>query len=408
MCSLESFERFLQKIRFRSLCNKPQQLVFKKPITTKGMSVKQILYTAVDNDGQDRSGYVEARNNQEALEVLSDQGLSEISFFDDASLAISRDNLAGLGEREIEAMSRLEVRLRKSPRFSTFIIEVIKLNRFIVNAGIALLLWGLYDQNRYLILIGAAIAMAMPLVATWNYRVVANYDKFLSACALGDWDTAISLCGKLRDKMKSPEMAFDLDVRLAGILAAQGSLEPALQSLEKWRHEFDSDSPGMYESRVAIVFHAAGRYEDFLQHLRDAYFKSAQSQTIVLDLALAEARLGDPEKAAVLLKTVKTEELPVYGFGFIEWAQGMIDSRTDSGEPELHLSLALSALLEFAETPAVWPSLAVCTGDYALCMRGSRSTDEVGEMLSKVWKIICVQGEKDVVEKLAKLYPNLE
>ena len=369
--------------------------------------VKKVLYSAIDEVGSERSGYVDAKSNRDAIELLTNDGLSEIKLHDDGALAIRRDDLNELSEDELEAKARFELKVRSKPSFTSFIMEVLRVNRSIILIGLALFFWGLSDENYYLLAFGAAVSLSMPLLSIWNYRTVSNYDRLLRAFAEGEWDKALSLIELLRKHMKLPEMEFDLDIRKASINSANGSLDSALQSLERWRSEFEEVSPGMYESRVASVYLASGHHEEYVDSMRDAFFKSSQSQTLILDLALAEARLGDHTKAELLLKAVNMEELPIYGVPFIEWVKGAIEKKNGSADAEFHLALAVSGFLEMGENPAVWTSLAVCIGDYASCLTEEQSNDKAQQLLESVWTILNVHGEESLTKGLLLKYPNL-
>ena len=371
------------------------------------MVLKKILYTATDIHGKEVSSFIDTNSNKEAIELLSEKGFTNIRFHDDIATAIDRNSLDNLSDTELERIAKFEAAIRVKPRFMTFIIEVFRVNKILIISGVCLSLWGLYDANRYLIAIGLILSLSMPLRSIWNYRVVNGYDKLLRAYARGQIEAATRQTEFLKKYMQQPEMAFDLDIRISALNASHGDLNGEIVKLKSWRDCIDDLSPGMYESRVASVYHLSGNYDKYVDSIREAFFKSSQSPTLILDLALAEARLGEIDKAEMLLKQVEPDELPIHGVPFVDWAEGMVEYRKGDSRAEEKLSSAVSGLFEFSENPAVWPSLAVCIGDYALCVAADTSIDKAKVLLTHVWEILRFHGEKKLINQLLNKYPNL-
>lgn len=370
--------------------------------------MKKLLYTATKNNGKEVSSYIEANSNKEALESLSDKGFSNIEFQDDVVTAISRSDLDDLSENELEQVAKFEAAIRVKPSFITFILNVFRVNKLLILGGICFLIWGVVDSSSYLITFGLILSLSMPLLSIWNYRVVNRYDKLLRAYATGKTEAVAKLTESLRKHMKQPEMAFDLDIRMASINAHHGDVEKEIEKIEKWRAIIDELSPGMFESRVASIYHLHGSYNKFVEAMRNAFFISSLSPTLVLDLALAEARLGESEKAEILLKKVKPEELPIHGIPFINWVEGAVGCRKGIPEAEDKLKSAISGLLAFGDNPAIWPSLAVCIGDYALCVNSEASRAKSKDLLSTVWDILKFHGERELIAQLVDKYPSLK
>lgn len=369
--------------------------------------MKKILYTATNADGKVISNYVEANSNKEAIEILSEKGFSKIRLQDDVVIAISRSDLNNLSARELEQIARFESEIRARPSFITFINEVFRANKLLIIVGLCLFIWGIYDSSKFLVIFGFILSASMPLLSTWNYRIVNGYNKLIRAYGCGQTEVVSGQTDFLRKHMKQPEMAFDLEVRMACINAKHGNLDEEISKLEEWRIPIEKLSPGMYESRIASVFHMGGSYDKYVESMREAFFKSSHSPTFILDLALAEARLGEVEKAELLLKQVKPEELPMHGIPFVDWVEGVVEYKNGGTDSESKLSSAVSGLLEFSENPAVWPSLAVCIGDYALSVSENASIDKAKELLSSVWGMLKFHGENGLIDQLIKRYPSL-
>lgn len=93
-----------------------------------------------------------------------------------------------------------------------------------------------------------------------------------------------------------------------------------------------------------------------------------------LDLALGEARAGHTDEAQRLVDTLQPALLPPHGQAFIDWVRGMIALRDPAraGEAASHLGKACEQFLGLVrKAPGAWPSLAVCTCDYALALAWS-------------------------------------
>lgn len=369
--------------------------------------MKKILYTATDANGKEVTSFIDTNSNKEAIDLLSEKGFYNIRFQDDVVTALSRTDLDNLSDSELERIARFESAIRIRPSFSTFILEVFRVNKVLVIGGLCLFLWGVFDSSKYLIIFGLILSASMPLLSIWNYRVVSGYDKLLRAYARGQTEVVSRQTELLRKHMKQPEMAFDLETRIAAVNARQGDIDEEIGRLEEWRIPIDELSPGMYDSRISSVYHLSGEYDKYVDSMREAFFKSSQSPTLILDLALAESRLGEIEKAEMLLKQVKPEELPIHGMPFIDWVEGMVEFRKGGSGFEEKLSSAVSGLLEFSENPAVWPSLAVCIGDYARSITAETSVGKAKELLSSVWEILRFHGEKDLITQLLSKYPSL-
>ena len=369
--------------------------------------MKKILYSAVDNNGKSKNGFIEAESNAEALEILSSDGYSEIKFHDDGLLSLPRDDLESLSNAELETMANLEVRGRRNLGFGSFMLGVIVVNKFVILVGVGLVIWGILENSIYLTAFGTIAVLAMPVVSAWNYRVVSKYNSLLIAFAEGRWIEARKLIRSLRKHMKAPQMEFDLDIREACANSENVSLDATIIILEKWHSKLEETSPGYYESRVAFVYHHFGHYDRCVDLMRNAYFNSSLSPTLVTDLALVEARLGNLNKAKALVETINSETLPVIGFPFLEWIQGLIQKEDASTEANNHFLLAISGLLSLEGGPAIWPSLAVCIGDYAIFSSEKDSKAQAEKLLSTVWDVLKAHGEKPLLEKLTRLYPSV-
>ena len=367
----------------------------------------QVLYTATAPDGQELNGYIEVKTNREALDILGARGFSNIQLHSEAMTSGQRDYLEGLSERDQELLARLEASVLRDPSFANFLKEVLRANRWSLLLGMGLAAWGYSGDTWYLLYGGLFVALIMPLLSILSYRTSITYDQVLKTFATGDWDQMVACIDQLRGKLGGPEAEFDLDLKQAAAKVADGRLEEALADLEIWRYAFDSDAPGMYQSRVASLFFAAGKHETCLEEMRAALKASPDNFMMSLDLALMEAKIGDPNTAETLLDSIDIAEVPAYGLPFLDWITGLVEWRRgeECGTPML--ASAVQGFTQYIDMPAVWPSLAVCTADYALALAKAGQTDMAEEMLTPVWPIVRTHGGKALVSDLQGLCKEL-
>lgn len=367
--------------------------------------MKKITYSGVDPGGRETSGFIEADSARAAVGSLKAQGFSEIRLHDDVLTAMRRPDLEGLDDRELAKVAEFEINVREGSGIAAFLLEVARKNWVIVVVGLGLAYWGVIAHATVWTLIGAVLACSMFILSLWNYRVVNRYNRLLRAETLGQSEDALALIGLLRGHMRLPEMAFDLAIREASVLARDGAEDEAFGLLENWREQIEELSPGLFESRMAGVYHASGRYDQVVRLMRTAYEKSASSPTAVIDLALAEARLGDAAAAAKLLDEIVAEEIPQFGAPFVDWVRGVVALRQGDVNAIDYLRDAVSGLLEFRQNPAVWTNLGVCTAYYAVALHAA-DAGAAARLLESVWPVVKVHGDEGLLDRIAQKMPD--
>ena len=364
--------------------------------------MKKLLYSGIAHDKNIENGFVEAENNKEALRKLREKGLDGIRLYDDAVTAIQRNDLGRFGDNEIEKVAEFEIKLRNNPGVITFLKQVLRANSLLIGIGVGVLCWAGYAESYIGFIMGLVFVLSMPIWSLWNYRHVKNYNRLQTTIALGQWNDALVLIDKLRNHMQLPEMAFDLAIWEACIVARKHTLDAGLKVVEEWRDVFEEDSPGLFESRIAVIHHSCGDYDGFLKNIREAHFKSPESSLLTLDLALAEARLGSADKASDLLTEVREEELPPHGIPFINWAKGVIAQKKNNLSAKEYLSKAVAEMLTYRENPVIWTSLALCVGVYAIELYNCNEEQKAGELVDKVWQVLKVHGDEYLLKEINK------
>ena len=240
----------------------------------------------------------------------------------------------------------------------------------------------------------------VPLLTAWAHRVSIRYERMLANFAVGNWEGVLQDRNFLRKHEAGLEMGFDLDIREAIAQFKLSGDTAAVQALEKWRDEFDKKVPGYFEMRMASVQHALGHPQEFIEMMRAAFAQAPTSSIIVTDLALGEARLGDVDKAQKLLKTIPAEELPIEGEAFVHWIAGLVAYRSGrSGATEFES--ALRYLSQFGESPSLWPSIAVCVGDWAIYASPAEwAAFELDDKVRAVWRVLETHSEAATVKRI--------
>lgn len=138
----------------------------------------------------------------------------------------------------------------------------------------------------------------------YTASVHAAYQQAVGGAALGDGAAVRDAIERLWQpvaRLNKPAVAWDLAVRDAVTLAAEGRLDEALAGLEAWRGAPAADEPGMFAMRAAGLCQAAGDPERMRALRADALDQAPQQAMWRLDDPLYEARAGSADAAQVLL-----------------------------------------------------------------------------------------------------------
>jgi hypothetical protein len=156
----------------------------------------------------------------------------------------------------------------------------------------------------------------------------------------------------------------------------------------------------MFEARVASVYHAAGDYKASLEQMRKAHQALPDDPSRQLDLALAEARLGEPDTARAVLAQLNEAALPSHGRPFVHWVRGLVALRRNDASAHEELARAMAGFLEYGTNSAVWSALALCGGAYALALARAGQPDAARTALNRVSPILKVHGDKPLLRMI--------
>jgi hypothetical protein len=360
----------------------------------------KILYSSIDEHGNSNKGFIEAANNHEALNLLTDKGHSQVHFYGDGTLSIESDQelLAPFDDKS--ASFQIEIRHRRD--FVPILVQSLYINKGSILLGMMMLIGGWYFESSVVMYSGIGLSVCIPLYTAWKHRATRRYDQLLANYAVGNWQWVLKDVAFLRKHQAGLEMAFDFDIREAVAYFKLDGDTKAIEALDEWREVFEEEVPGYFESRMASVQHGLGYPEKFIELMREAFFKSSMSPAIITDLTLGEARLGDVDKAEKLLNTIPTEELPIEGQAFVDWIAGLTAYRS-GGSGAIEFESALRRFSEFAGNPALWPSIAVCVGDWAIHASQTEWREfDIAEKVRAVWAVLEVQSEAETVKRISE------
>jgi len=310
---------------------------------------------------------------------------------------------AGLDATALAELAQFQMRLRSAPGLKTVLTEVARRSIVWLAVDGLLLAYGLWSGRA--LVVGVALALLLyPFArAAWLHRHADRYQDLVKAFALGDWPRVAALASKLRATgAEVPNLAFDLDVRLASIRARKGDLPGALRDLAPWREKLAA-SRGLFEARLASVHSAAGDRAGFVRLMGQGYEASGREPARSLDYALAHARYGDAAQAEALLAALDAALLPPQANGFLLWTRGLVALRRGGSDALDLLGQATAEFLQRAANPAVWTALAFCACDHAIALAQAGRKEEARRQLGQVWPIVSAHADKPLLGLLSDL-----
>jgi tetratricopeptide (TPR) repeat protein len=361
--------------------------------------VAKLLYSATDASGKSKAGLIDAASAEEALVKLRNAGFRDIQLHDEPSIAAQRTDRLDLDEAEATRLAEFELRVRKSQGLGTVLAEVARRGWLWIAVLCAVAIWGLLAQQAVAVWVSALLLVLTFGIPAWSFRHASRYDRLQRSFALGEWERAETLIRMLRTTQLDT-LQFDLDIREASIQAVRGGPAQALAAVEKWRARLAAGSPGLFEARLASVYHAAGDYKGFLEQMRKAQQALPDDPSRQLDLALAEARLGDAGVAQDLLERLNSAALPSQGRPFIHWTRGLIALRRNEKSAHAELARGVAGFLEHGTNPAFWSALALCGGAHALALARAGKADAARKALDRVSSILMVHGDKPLLRMI--------
>lgn len=355
--------------------------------------MKPYLVAATDRNGRRDTFARDAASPEHLVAVLEREGFREIELIDDEITASLRaqwpENLKPKSASEYQ----FEARLRKGPVSNgSWWWQAVRNNWLLLVLAFAGIAWGVWRGSP-----GTVIAV-LAVVALWFWLVVRGqalakeYNALLAAFARGELDEADAVIERLLASSTvqgNDQMCADLLYRRACVLARRGRLEDGLAlvgSLEQAPHAGN----GVHLSMVASIHYSADRLDDFIDGLERACEASGRNNTMLLDLAFAHVRMGDPQRAAALLSQVQPKLLPAVQQPVHRAIAGITHLREgDHAQAAAILQEAVTAIDAFAANPAVWPFNGMLSGYLALALLGCDRREDARTALAP-WRQVAL------------------
>ncbi len=233
------------------------------------------------------------------------------------------------------------------------------------------------------------------------------YDALQACFALGEWASCRECIDVLRDNVDDEALVLDLAAKETQLTVLEGDFPSGVENIKKLKKKISTLGPGVYESRKALLYYLANDAPGYLKGLRSAADASNNNPIMLLDLALAEARLGSKDAAKQILDGIDTGELPPLGETFLRICRGIIALPSDLPSARKELGLALMALITNSYNPAVWSILAMCAGWYALACRESGNMEDAEAVVRSVWRVLSMDPEKTLINKIKSEIPGV-
>lgn len=220
----------------------------------------------------------------------------------------------------------------------------------------------------------------------------AVYQQAAGGGALGDHaavqDAIERLWGPIA-QLDKPAVAFDLAVRDAQALAAEGRLDEALDGLEAWRGAPGADEPGMFDMRAAGVCLAAGDSAR-MAALRSRALADAPHQRLwQLDEPLYEARAGSEDAARQRLDAMGDLADDAALALVLRFIRGVLACRRrDPSALALLTPVAEDFIDKCLQGTAAWSLGSAALGWWALALAQAGRHDEAGAVVAALRPVL--------------------
>lgn len=358
------------------------------------------LYTGKDAQGRPTQGMVDAPTAWEALAQLQETqpGLQDIQLLDtfNSAAAVS-DMVSAVGadasQVELDRLARLMVAQVQRPGLATTLRQLLRQNALWFAGTGLVFVWGCIHNWSGGRLFVAALVFAAPLLLfAWLHRYTQAHDRGLRVHAVGDIPQLHAVCQRLTRAARLHaylrSSAWDLAVHHAWHVSRTQGLEAAQRGLAA--HPYRPREEKMLVVPDYLMRLARGDLQAAERVLCQALERWPEEPTLMLDLALIQARSGRGQEAQRLLARLPAQLLPSMGQPFRAWIDGLAALEAkDLTKARVQFSQACEQFMALGQNrPAIWPSLAVCTADLALCLAWSGQIRAARQVLRPVLPMV--------------------
>lgn len=284
------------------------------------------LYSSVDAGDRPQVGRIDAASLNAAKFHLEQRGLREIVFHTD-ELSTAQLRAEGMTPAQVSAERELAARTAPLQGFA-FVRACYAGNWIVWVPPLAWALWNLFGGTPYSLVDWTSFALAALGLAfpVWAAIPSLKYQKLLDASSWARWDEVRRHCAFFRRWNRWFIVAtprFDVDIRDASAVAAQGDLAAALASVA--HHEAIVAPRQIYFGRVASIHLAAHDVTGALRCQEQAWRLSDGGTAETIDYATTLVwRRRNADAAERLLAGIADRARTAIAQTFVDFAEGLI------------------------------------------------------------------------------------
>ena len=320
----------------------------------------KFLVSGAAAGGKREPRFVDARTVEEARDAAIAAGLSDVIVHDDELGAALRER----AQEELPEFARddasRELELRRPSGAQELVWKALKANAILLAACVVRISWTILSGKPFGAVDGLAAALLLWLAwSIWSGVTPALlYRRIIRSSALARYDDVLAAIARMRRTpraTRSSTLAFDLDFREATILAAQNRLDDGLKVVARWKESTELQ-PGMYDGRLASIYHGARRFDLSADAQRRSLAAAPRETSRQIDLAMTLAlRLSEFDEAAALLDEAERGALSENAVPWARLTRGLILlGRGAPAEAVKPLEEALRLLEQKNESPLFW------------------------------------------------------
>jgi hypothetical protein len=300
------------------------------------MIMAQFLFSAKNRDGENVTERVGAANASAARYALETRGYRDIVFHtDDMSEAIHKS--LGFEEKKDDDFWTAEKELKARRGHTNWSRAFFPLGSLAI-IWVPLLVWTVYAAvhfRAYQSLAGKICSLAVPVfLDLWFIKFYVllvlpgiAYNSLLHAAVWHRWDKMRAWVKTLRwlnriGKSSVPE--FELHMRLAAALAAEGKLPEALNLVAPFEND-PKIAKGSYFGRLASIYANARNFDEMMRCQKKAVEQGTSSAGELIDYACGLVqRQKKVAEARAALAEAKEKEITSLAARYVQFCEGMI------------------------------------------------------------------------------------
>ncbi len=363
----------------------------------------QFLFDAVDQSGKAVTERIEAETLENARRVLEEKGYGSIVFHYDEIFADLKDRYE---DNKTRLDPKMELKCMKIKGIWDLLLSSVIYNAIFWVPILILNLYVVYRGRPYGILGWTGIILAILFVLFFLFVTLPGvlYGMIIHSYTWNRWDRMRRYIKILQIRQRIPilaipQMAMDLDFRLACALAAEKNLEGALKMVSRYEQDRKVDH-GMYYTRVGDIYSAAGKDSEMIEYkIKAAELSDLPAYTI--DLAFAHVRsFRDSKKASEVLRRIEEKEIAGPGILVVKYTKGLICLEEGNYEKARNvLEEVHQLILEKYRTPLIEGTLANVNAYWAIALAQCGEKEKARAVFRTAEELIKSQSDHTLLSR---------